>query len=64
MCGYIPPSEVNLDIHHVIRVIDGGDNCDDNLMLLCEKCHADMHGYKKKKWIDIHCYEFHYGKRR
>jgi len=62
ICGYIPKNKYYLDIHHKIGVVDGGTNAEENLMMLCEKCHSDQHGYKKEKWIDQRCYEFHYGK--
>jgi 5-methylcytosine-specific restriction endonuclease McrA len=35
-----------LDLHHVVRVVDGGSNGDENLLLLCEACHKKQHrGY-------------------
>ena len=48
-CGY--PGYIEL--HHVLEVGNGGTNNDDNLKMLCEKCHADAHGYIKKKYIDM-----------
>ena len=47
-CGY--PGYVEL--HHIEKVVDGGNNNDDNVLLLCEKCHAEVHGFKKKKYLD------------
>lgn len=47
-CGY--PGYVEL--HHIISVVDGGTNADENLLLLCEKCHAEHHGYKKVRYLD------------
>ena len=35
-------------------VVDGGGHEDANLLLLCEQCHADIHGYKKRKYLDPH----------
>lgn len=43
-----------IEMHHVERVVDGGDHTEENCVLLCEKCHAKAHGYKKKKYIDRH----------
>lgn len=34
-CG----SKENLQLHHMIPVLIGGDNDDDNLIILCKKCH-------------------------
>lgn len=48
MCGY----DGYLEVHHILSVEKGGDNKDNNLKIVCEKCHADLHGYKKVKWID------------
>ena len=47
-CGY--PGYIEL--HHILEVNNGGKNHDDNLVMLCEKCHAVAHGYKKKKYLD------------
>lgn len=47
-CGYTG----YIELDHIIEVKNGGTFADDNLMLLCEKCHADKHGYKKKRWLD------------
>ena len=41
-----------LYIHHIIPHTRGGSHEPDNLIILCEKCHADAHGFKKKSWID------------
>ncbi|MCP4599993.1 MAG: HNH endonuclease [Proteobacteria bacterium] len=32
-----------LQIHHVVSVAHGGDNSEDNLILLCPNCHASVH---------------------
>ena len=47
-CGY--PGYVEL--HHIIEVCYGGTFADDNLLLLCELCHAEAHGNKKHKYMD------------
>ena len=41
-----------IEVHHLTPVCEEGTHDLDNLVLLCEKCHANAHGYKKKKWID------------
>ncbi|MDQ5883067.1 MAG: 5-methylcytosine-specific restriction enzyme [Patescibacteria group bacterium] len=33
----------NLTIHHVIPLSQGGDNSDDNLVVLCDSCHQKLH---------------------
>ncbi len=30
-------------VHHIVQVSDGGDNSEDNLVLLCERCHPEAH---------------------
>lgn len=47
-CGYTG----YIELHHIIEVSKGGTFDNDNLMLLCEKCHAEEHGHNKKKYID------------
>ena len=47
-CGY----DGNIELHHKKRIVDGGGHDEDNLILLCEKCHAEAHGHTKKKYID------------
>lgn len=32
-----------LEIHHIIPLSEGGDNAEDNLILLCACCHAAVH---------------------
>ena len=47
-CGY--PGYVEL--HHIIEMKDGGTHDDNNMLLLCEKCHAEAHGWQKKNYLD------------
>lgn len=47
-CGY----DGYVEVHHVKSVIDGGLDNLENLLLLCEKCHADAHGQVKKNYLD------------
>jgi len=47
-CGY----KGYVEHHHIVAINNGGSNDDENIILLCEKCHADAHGYKKKKYLD------------
>jgi len=37
------------EVHHIIRVIDGGRHTYDNSILLCKECHLKRHGKKRKK---------------
>jgi hypothetical protein len=41
-CGTLG-SERRLDVHHVLAVARGGDDADDNLLVLCFACHHDLH---------------------
>ncbi len=47
-CGY--PGY--FELHHIKRVADGGEHREENVLLLCEKCHADAHGWSKRKYLD------------
>ena len=48
LCGY--PGY--LELHHILPVQFGGGPEDSNLILLCEKCHADAHGIIKRHYLD------------
>ncbi len=51
ICGY----RGLVIVHHKIPISKGGTNDESNLIVLCEKCHADAHGEKKKKYLDPNC---------
>ena len=34
----------NLNVHHIVPVGSGGDDCNDNLATLCRDCHSEAHG--------------------
>ena len=38
-CG----SEKRLNVHHIVKRSEGGDNSRDNLVTLCYKCHTNKH---------------------
>ena len=40
-CG-VSASERQLDVHHVLGILQGGDDSEDNLLVLCFACHHDM----------------------
>lgn len=46
LCGW---DEASLDVHHIIFTSNGGDNSDNNLVILCPNCHRKVHNKK----IDI-----------
>lgn len=49
LCG----SNYGLHHHHVVFRSGGGNDTEDNLVLLCYKCHdIYAHGYKKKAFRD------------
>jgi len=60
ICGYPRNLKLNikgnigpcLDLHHIVAVQDGGTFDEENLIILCEKCHAESHGKIKKNYID------------
>lgn len=39
----LPTTDGELDVHHKIRVADGGDDSPENLVTLCRKCHKEIH---------------------
>lgn len=39
LCG----TKQNLTLHHVIPLSQGGDNSEDNLVVLCGSCHQKLH---------------------
>ncbi len=48
LCGNLAPFYDNegrpyLEAHHVIRLADGGEDSDDNVVALCPNCHRKMH---------------------
>lgn len=38
LCG----SKRGLEAHHIIPVVCGGDDCEDNLICVCQCCHARL----------------------
>jgi hypothetical protein len=36
-------AEFGFHIHHIIQVQNGGNSRNDNLILLCDKCHGNIH---------------------
>ena len=44
-CGYFSPWGVGngLDIHHIKALVDGGDNQESNIVVLCHTCHDEWH---------------------
>ena len=48
ICGYTG----YIELHHKVPMILGGYHEESNVILLCEKCHADAHGNNKKRYID------------
>lgn len=56
----IPTTDGLLDIHHIIRVADGGTDAPDNLITLCRECHKRAHkevnngeiNNKSPKWVN------------
>lgn len=38
----------NIQVHHIVFVINGGKNNIENLEFLCRNCHADLHMFYGK----------------
>lgn len=43
---YLPVSDGELHIHHIVPVSEGGGDEPSNLITLCEECHKKIHGKK------------------
>jgi hypothetical protein len=53
ICGADPRSDgVRLQIHHRLPVHAGGANTDDNLVVLCDGCHAGAHAVDRSIVVD------------
>ncbi|MPM27690.1 hypothetical protein SDC9_74203 [bioreactor metagenome] len=39
----LPTTDGELEIHHIVRVCDGGSDAPGNLTTLCKKCHKEIH---------------------
>ena len=54
-CG----STTKVVMHHIVPVIIGGNNAEDNIAYLCSECHRDVHkckAYEKEmfdKWLGV-----------
>ena len=48
----IPVSDGKLEVHHIVRVSDGGDDSPQNLMALCHDCHVAVHRELFQKKIE------------
>lgn len=59
LCGYTPTHSGVLYVHHIKPIQYGGTNDINNLSIVCEKCHADCHGYTKKNYMDWECEKWH-----
>ena len=46
-CGFFAPWELKqwMEIHHIKPLIDGGDNSESNLVVLCHFCHYEWHHF-------------------
>lgn len=38
-----------VELHHIVPIKEGGIHDDDNLILLCDRCHREAHGFCKRK---------------
>lgn len=41
---YVPTSDGELEIHHIVLVSEGGSDAPGNLVALCKACHLRRHG--------------------
>ena len=42
-------STENLQVHHIVRIIDGGKEVPRNCQIVCTKCHKDLHAHQGRK---------------
>lgn len=69
ICGWQPPKNVALDIHHIIPISNGGNNEHKNLTYICPNCHRLAHYkiIKEEEFINLEEYlknewlEYYYG---
>ncbi len=54
ICGDTPPSPFcHLQVHHIIARADGGTHDLDNLVTLCDLCHAVCHWHMGPAWCGL-----------
>lgn len=51
MC-HIVNEPYGMQVHHIIPVSDGGDDSENNLILLCYKCHVEVHRNDWRNYIN------------
>lgn len=54
ICGYahgVPERADNLKAHHMVAVQYGGSDSLDNLIMLCNNCHEEVHKYEKGRQV-------------
>lgn len=54
VCGYahgVPERADNLKAHHMVAVQYGGSDSLDNLIMLCNNCHEEVHKYEKGRQV-------------
>lgn len=46
-CGFFSPWESgqHMQIHHIKALVDGGENEETNLVVLCQLCHLEWHNF-------------------
>jgi len=59
-CG----SSTSLDVHHMRRRSNGGEDGEENLITLCRRCHRNVHKPKKKGMAELGEITFRSSRRR
>jgi len=54
ICGTVGSKDNPLTVHHIVYKCRGGSNSPENLVLLCQRCHRNLHSqdrYQKHRAI-------------
>jgi len=49
LCGHAGSPGNPLEVHHRVRIADGGGHEEANLVTLCRSCHAATHEWKSRQ---------------
>lgn len=53
ICGVWSDQLGVMQVHHIIPVSHGGDDCENNLICLCRGCHIEVHNDGWEKYVSI-----------
>jgi len=54
VCGEVPPfPHGRLEVHHIVPSAEGGSDKLENLVTLCDLCHAVLHPHMGPAWVGL-----------